>query len=289
MLRRLSLLVIKLVVTIAALWWVFSRIDKQSLLAVFQQLSPLYLLISLLLYNLAQIISALRLRFYDSTHTGSRLKLKTLITYYYRGMFLNLALPGGIGGDGYLAYWLTKNRNIPLKTSIRMLLSTRASGLLFLCALALFIAALNPSLILQPFKLWLIPGFIVLIASYSLLSRILLKEPFTTQSGAAPYSFCVQGLAVCIGCCLLNALGIQDHITDYLLLLMVGNIAALAPIALFGGIGLRELVFLYGSAFLNIAPEPGISLSIAYFLVTLISSFAGLFFWYRKDPHYASN
>jgi hypothetical protein len=72
------------------------------------------------------------------------------------------------------------------------------------------------------------------------------------------------------------AYGVDDHFGVYFVLFLVSSIAAMLPIS-FGGVGLRELVFLYASALFPIEETAAVALGLAFFLITAGSSFIGVF------------
>ncbi len=78
----------------------------------------------------------IRLNIYFSA-IDLKLKEKTNLQLYLLGMFYNLFLPGGIGGDGYKIYLLQKNYQTGTKRILGAVLSDRISGMVALVVLAL--------------------------------------------------------------------------------------------------------------------------------------------------------
>jgi len=79
---------------------------------------------------------------------------------YFLGMFYNLFLPGGIGGDGYKVYYLHKHLSAPLKKSILALVLDRVTGLIALGILSLIFLFAIPQRI--------IPEIYIIIAATAL-------------------------------------------------------------------------------------------------------------------------
>ncbi len=71
--------------------------------------------------------------------------------------------------------------------------------------------------------------------------------------------------------------GIKENIANYTLIFLVSSIVAMVPISI-GGIGVRELTFLYGSKWLGIQEDQAIAISLMFYLITLLVSATGLFF-----------
>ena len=74
---------------------------------------------------------------------------KENIKLYWLGLFYNLFLPGGVGGDGFKVYLLGKYKKSNLKTVIGAILSDRVSGLSIIVILLLVFI---PMLDYIPFK-----------------------------------------------------------------------------------------------------------------------------------------
>lgn len=281
--KKPLLLAIKILFSAGALYILFRQLDIPELIALFRSAEWEWMLGAFIALNLAQLASALRMRFY---FVSANLPITTRysIVLYYMGMLFNHVMPGGVGGDGYKAYLLKRDHNFKVTTSIRLLLSGRANGLLFLILIGLGFGFFSESLPTQ------IPYAVPLMAlaaatttlAYSYLSRLLLKEAFAVQVGAAPYSFAVQMLVAICAACLFEALHLSypwqqgGHAPDYLMLFMVSSFVSVLPISV-GGIGLRELTFFYGTQFLGLNPEAGVAVALLYFAVNLCASLIGLF------------
>ena len=201
-------------------------------------------------------------------------------------MLFNLVLPGGIGGDGYKAYILRRDYQFSLGTSVRLMISGRASGLLFLVLIGLGFGMFSNTLsaIIPYTFVFIIAAALITLISYSQLSRILLKEKYKTQAQAGAYSFVVQALVAICAACLFQALNASypwsqnGHAPDYLMLFMISSFVSVLPVSV-GGIGLRELTFFYGAEFLNLNPEAGVAVALLYFAVNTCASLIGLIFF----------
>lgn len=93
-------LIIKIVITIAILVFIASKIDLSSVLGVVRGMKLEYLLLALVMQLLSAVLASYRwclimrrLKFEE----GPMFFLKS----YLKGSFFNQALPGGIGGDAY--------------------------------------------------------------------------------------------------------------------------------------------------------------------------------------------
>ncbi len=267
---------LKIILTAAALYFVFQKIPFQEIFKEVQQANFGYLVVSFLLFNLSKIIAAFRLRhFYESA--GVFIAPLRNLKLYYLGMFYNLFLPGGIGGDGYKVYLLKQLKGGNTKNLIQATLVDRLSGLAalaFLLGILLFFSVLTEYRWSTPLGIFLlISPFIVLWSIMRLLARFLLPVFLKTSV----QSFGVQLSQVVCSLFLLNALGVESHFIEYLLLFLFSSAVSVLPFTV-GGVGARELVFVYGYEYLPIEAAAALAFTLLFFAITAISSLLGLAF-----------
>ena len=107
--KKWILILARILIAIAAMYLALRKINWQEVNQFEWSISLLWLLPALLLYNASQFISAYRLlQFYKVYLPGISYPFN--LRLYYRGMFFNLFLPGGIGGDAYKIIALKKQR-----------------------------------------------------------------------------------------------------------------------------------------------------------------------------------
>ena len=81
----------------------------------------------ILIFNLSKFFCAIRLnKFFKQD--GVFISEKESLKLYYKGMFYNIMLPGGIGGDGYKGYYLHNTLQVPVKNLVRPILWDRITG-----------------------------------------------------------------------------------------------------------------------------------------------------------------
>ena len=107
--RSIGKLGIKFALSGAALYIVFQNIDRSQLLVLLKSAQPAWLLLALLAYNASKILSSFRLTHYFQANQ-ILLNERDNLQLYYIGMFYNLFLPGGIGGDAYKIWFLNRYR-----------------------------------------------------------------------------------------------------------------------------------------------------------------------------------
>jgi uncharacterized protein (TIRG00374 family) len=140
--RRHIVLVIKLSFMAAALWLVAHHLDLPALAHTLQQAQPGWLLLATGLFTLSKLISSVRLNTFFRV-VAIQLTERYNLRLYWLGMFYNLFLPGGIGGDGYKVYLL--GREFPGRRVVifRALLLDRLSGMVALLVLLLSLFAVT--------------------------------------------------------------------------------------------------------------------------------------------------
>lgn len=276
--RKLLLTAGKLLLTVVALWLVFSNIDLSSVLGQLAAARPVPLLLAVVLFILSKVISSYRLNTYFR-QAGLYLAEGANLKLYWLGMYYNLFLPGGIGGDGYKVYLLNKQYKTGVKLLTTAVLLDRLSGLTALAALT---AAL---LVFQPVSLWLKSAALAGVLLLYLAVRVLLRRLFPVFSSGltltAIQSLGVQLAQAACAVLIMRALGIGDNFLSYLLVFFISSMVAVLPLTI-GGVGARELVFLYGAAYLQLDEHLAVTVSLVFFLITALVSLAGAWFSFRS-------
>ena len=264
------------IISVCLVVLVIGQMDLQRVMSLaLRPLSSPWLLAALLLFNLSKVASALRLNAYQR-HASIQLSETENLRLYYAGMFLNLFLPGGIGGDGYKILTLYRRQAAPVRTLIWIALVDRISGLLIvLILLSLLVPFLN--LPWRATGLQELAGASALATALAtvLMHRRLLKMPSPRTATVLAYGVAVQLLQLACLVMLLACLQVPAKLhLAYLSIFLASSIAAALPLTL-GGLGAREVTFLYGLQLLHFDPAPGVVASSGFFLVTVLSSLPG--------------
>lgn len=264
----------KFILSGAALYWVFSRIGFREVLEVFKEMSPGLVVAALLFFVLSKTIAAFRLnRYFHHTHITP--DHSTNLKLYLLGMFYNLFLPGGIGGDGYKIFILQKRYEQGMKRTFSAVLIDRLSGMFALAVLAVILFQFL-QLEIPYYRLWLLLlplGFLLFWWVYRLFFR-----PFSPLYWSANlYSLGVQSAQLCCALLLLMAMGQSDQHLPYLFVFLISSIVAVLPISI-GGIGARELTFLYGAQWLGLDARLSVAVSLMFYLITAFVSLWGIIF-----------
>ena len=294
-LKRLLKTLLKFAVTAAALYFVIRKIDVSQVTALYLQANIWLLLLATIAFALSKLVSAYRLNLYFNA-IGLNITDKSNIQLYLLGMFYNLFLPGGIGGDGYKVYLLQKKYQAGTKKILGAVLTDRISGMVALLVLALVgMSFLKPdvngqwsmvngewsffNLQLSIFNLSFLLIPIVFLAYYLFIKYIypyFLKINIITFG----YGFVVQLLQVACAWLLLLALGEQEHHLAYLVIFLASSVVAVLPISV-GGVGVRELTFIYGSQLMNVDMNVAVGISFLFYVITAMVSLTGIYFVFR--------
>jgi glycosyltransferase 2 family protein len=277
-LKAILKLSIKIGLTALALWVVFRKIDTRQTFEILLSANWFWLFAAVVLFNFSKILSSFRLNVFFKD-TGLKLKEGYNLRLYYVGMFYNLFLPGGIGGDGYKVYLLNKEFAHPLKPLIKASLLDRFSGLIALLYLVIILAfePLNFVVLSElgiSWMAWL--GLIILVPLWYLSIKKFFPDFFSSLNQTNLHSLGVQGFQIVCAMCILWSLGVHALIPQYILLFLISSVVAVLPFTI-GGVGARELVFVLGHSFLGIDQNTAVAFSLLFFLITALSSLFGAF------------
>src|SRR5688572_27388128 len=118
---------LKIVFTVLGIAWVLGQIDVNEVGRYLKDVPILVTIACILIFNLSKFFCAIRLNIFfkqDGVLISERENLKL----YYKGMFYNMLLPGGLGGDGYKGYYLRNTLQVPIKNLVRPILWDRITG-----------------------------------------------------------------------------------------------------------------------------------------------------------------
>ncbi len=265
---------LKCVIAAIAVYFALRQVNWTELKNIRWSASVAWLLPAVLFFNSSQFLSAYRLlQFYKL--------LDTTISYlfnlrlYYTGMFYNLFLPGGIGGDVYKVFAL-KKKGLSFLQLTKATLLDRVTGLIVLLAimagLTNFISVSFPGKeILWILFLAVIPGFII----YWLIAHLYFKPFGKSIPKAALLSVLIQTCQLLAFFCLLLFLQIPpNELLSYAALFFAGSVVAAIPVSI-GGIGTRELAMATGAVYVDLSKTVAVSGSLMFFFIIALSALVG--------------
>lgn len=277
--KKIGINLLKLGFSVGAIWWVMSKISFKEVLGVFSKANIYYLVAAFILLVISFIFSAFRQNL-SFRNTGAHISQSLNIKLFWLGMFYNLFLPGGIGGDGYKVYLVNKYRRNGLKKNIGTMLVNRIAGLVAIGMITVVLYYLSGLHIPYGKGVWIAIPMIYLF--YLVVLKYFFKSFLNIHAGLFWWSLALQGMQFISAIMILSAFHQTSNLFDYLFLFFVSAIATALPITI-GGIGAREMVFLIGAKTLGLDNELCIALSIMFFLLSAIISFGGLY-WVFLPP-----
>jgi len=276
--RKISGALLRIVLSAVALYVVFRQLDIPQLKQRVAAADPGWVLLALGAYVLSKVMSAFRLMSYFRGNGIGITRLQNL-RLYFMGMFYNLFLPGGIGGDAYKVWLLHRDQQVPVAKSVQAILLDRINGLLALAALGFLFAWLAfPG---TTFRHLLLLGLAATVPATYLMHRFLGKQFLPDTFRSTVISAGVQLMQVACAWFLLRSLPILDDTLVYLTVFLVSSLVSVLPISV-GGVGLRELVFITAASYSPISRESSVAFSLMFFAVTALSSLPGGFLSFRK-------
>jgi len=296
---RITKTVLKTCITAAALYWVFSKVEsdyrEQALenikagsdefpLSFWQFIkqaitgsSPVFLLLAFMAYSSSIVIASSRLNgFFKGV--GLQLSERYNLKLYLLGLFYNLFLPGGVGGDGYKIYFLRRKFKIKGRRLLSAVFFDRLSGLWALClitsALVIFIPRLQ------------IPNEIpiVVVVLGSLIYYAVIRRYFSDYSNrffrTHLKALGAQSMQVICAIFLLYALGFEGKFAPYLFMFLLSSLVAVVPFTV-GGLGAREMVFVFGAEYFQMDKHLALLISLLFYLTSASLAAFGSYFIFR--------
>lgn len=278
--RKKLLTFLKLIISVALIYFIFTKIQLEDVLTTLKTSNPFYLVIALLLVVFSKVMASFRLNLYFH-QLEIPLTQKSNLKLYLLGMFYNLFLPGGIGGDAYKGYLINKKYEVKTKRVISVLVLDRLSGMLLLFLYACILAILINTNFLNGFKWVFVAGIPLSITAFWFVNKHFFNYVLSIFWKSLGYSSLVQISQLIAIVFILKALSIKTAWVAYLFVFLVSSIVSVLPLTI-GGIGSRELTFLYGAEWLSLDTDSSVSISFVFFLITALISLMGIYYHFKK-------
>lgn len=279
---------LKLILTGLALYLVFRKIDTEQLFQLSKSIQWLWLIPAVALFILSKVATAIRLNRYFE-NIGIRLSESENWRLYLIGMFYNLFLPGGIGGDGYKVYLLNKQFKAPVKKLLQAALLDRLGGLVaivfLLFGLFLMVEVDIEFLESPAWNGLMIAGLMLTIPAFWLVQKFLFKDFLPSFWKGNAWSFAGQLAQLMCAWFILTALGIEEKILAYQFIFLLSSIVSVLPLTI-GGVGARELVFVYAHTYTGIEETAAVAFSLIFFLISAAVSLTGAFIKFEFDKNH---
>ncbi len=270
-------LIVKMSLSVLAMTLISRKVNWHFFIAVVQKVDIRVLLVAFSMHNISQLLGAVRSRYYLK-EIGIKLDHKSNSCLYYLGMFYNLFLPGGVGGDGYKVYFLKKYYSGKTLSIIKALLFDRFNGLI-----GLLILAVMTLCVIKPSSLpWLTNTstciiLLMMISLFYWVHQYMIKSDWKTYSHTLILSVLIQCLQVFACIIIVWSLGEHTHLLTYTLIFLASSISMQLPLSM-GGLGAREVTVVYCLNALHIDPTIGLAMAMIYFMIQSLSNCIGVFF-----------
>lgn len=278
--RKRLFTALKIIISAALIYFIFTKINFKDVAQVFQTSNPYYLLLALLFFIASKVCNALRLNLYFH-QIGAKLTQKSNFKLYLLGMFYNLFLPGGIGGDAYKGYVIQKRFSPGTKKVVSVLLLDRLSGMLLIFVYACISAVLLKNQFLNPFRYILLVGIPLAVSVFWFLNKRFFFYVLPVFWKSLGYSAVLQLLQLISVYFILISLAIEMNTLAYVFIFLVSSIVSVLPLTI-GGIGSREITFLYGAKWLGLDADTSVAVSMVFFLITALVSLSGIIYHLNK-------
>ena len=279
-LRKKGITALKIVVSAVLIYFIFTKIEFKDVLQTLKKSDPLFLLLALLFFVLSKVLSAFRTNLYFH-QIGAKISQLSNLKLYLLGMFYNLFLPGGIGGDAYKGYVIQKEHQPGTKKVVSSLLLDRLSGMLLLFVYACVLAILSKNEFFQSFYWLIIVAIPLSVIAFWLVNKIFFTTTLPVFWKSVGFSALVQLAQLVSVLCILNSLSVSLDTIEYLFVFLVSSIVSVIPLTI-GGIGSREVTFLYGAEWLGLDASTSIGISFTFFLITALTSLFGVIYHFKK-------
>ncbi|WP_207424050.1 lysylphosphatidylglycerol synthase transmembrane domain-containing protein [Desertivirga brevis] len=272
-------ILLKIGVTILLIYLISRKIDLVQVKDIFLKSDPLYIFLALVAYCLSQVFSSWRLLDFLRS-IGMDISYGYNLRLYLLGLFYNVFLPGGIGGDGFKIYILRKKYQLPTKRIFLALLLDRLSGLWAIGTLCVILIILIPQV-----KIAVALPIVALMLG-TLVYYIVLKKFFPDYSRcflpAQGKALIVQSFQLLAVICILLSQQFVGKFSPYLFSFLVASVATVIPVT-FGGFGLREYVMTHASGVFNMNQSLAVFVTLAFFIISTIAALPGMYFVYRSS------
>ncbi len=299
--RRLSFIVLRLLVTVSLLWFLASRFDFEHATEIVSRISLLLLAAALAALVASVLVNAVRWQVVLAAE-GLSPKLGTLTKLLFVGLFFNQVLPTGVGGDAARA-WRYHRLGVPLGAAVQSVLIDRISGyvvivatyvaslptllrvlpdpgaqagILTVLAIALAGLLILPLMDFLPAQLMRLPG----LAALADLSRSVRRLIFNPGRWTA-----VLGLSIlAVGCVVLawklvgDSLNVPLSFATWLVIIPLVSLIQLTPVSL-AGWGVREAAMVVILAGFGVSATAALAISVLMGLALIVLGLPGGLIW----------
>lgn len=269
----------KIIITVAALYWVSRKISLDDLKEVMEKTNPLYLFLALIFYAISQLVASSRLNSFLKV-IGLNLTERYNLRLYQLGLLYNFFLPGGIGGDGYKIYFLKKNYPVKGRRVLSAVFFDRLSGLWALSVITGCLIIFMPRLAIPPIVV--VGALVIGTVTYVYFLRLFFREFLSSFVITHIKALAVQGFQTLSAITILYALSFDGKFSPYLLIFLLSSLVAIVP-SILGGLGLRETIMDFGARYFQLDPHLAVLMSLIFYTISLAVASTGVYYIFRTQ------
>ncbi len=278
--KKILKTIAKIGVSFLLLYLVFTKIEFDQILDLYQKSNVFYLVLAIVLFILSQLISSVRLN-YIFHQNGFLLESYSNLKLYFVGMFYNFFIPGGVGGDAYKVFALNKKFDWSVKQLTKCVFVDRLIGLLAIISLLLLMGGY----LLFTNSLFILLGAFLTVVFFFIGKFILtrfIKDSNRIYNYSFGYSILIQLLQIGVIIATIKAFQLEDiNMISYCFVFLVSSVLSVVS---FAGFGAREYVFLQASTFLSTNEAIATSIGLSFNIITALVALVGVFFiLYKLD------
>ncbi|MEE2840046.1 MAG: lysylphosphatidylglycerol synthase transmembrane domain-containing protein [Acidobacteriota bacterium] len=307
---------IKILITLALLGFLAYQMDLNVLVKILLSANPVFILLGAFIQFTSMFLGVVRWQTI-LRNFGINSRLVPLIKITFIGYFFNLFLPSGIGGDFFRSYYLAKQEDRGMSTTVTTTILERSAGLCALLIIGTSFAALQDIRVegVRLFYVFLIMitlyllGILVLFHSWMhrRISSFLIKRNLEHLEArmelvyqglnelrrnkgsilkALVLSLGIQFLSVFIVWVAAQAIQIEASFGVFLIFVPLINLSIMVPLTI-NGIGLRESLFYLLFSQIGLPVEMAVGLSLVTFALYILTASPGLVIYslYKKEEH----
>ncbi|ANH79870.1 hypothetical protein A8C56_01760 [Niabella ginsenosidivorans] len=272
--------ILKVGFTALALWLVYTKVDLAVLKRLWAEANGWYLVPAVVSFVICQVITSIRLlNFFRNI--GLPISVKSNFRLFLLGMFYNLFLPGGIGGDGYKIIALKQRYAFTThKEVFSAVFFDRLSGLWGLSWLLAVFSLSMPQV--QQYSRWVLLAFVAGTIIYYWVLRRFFKKISQRFIITHLLAICAQSLQLVTVAFILAALGCTTSYWPYFAIFLLSSLASLFPFSI-GGLGAREVAIVWGAATFGLDKDLAVSVSLSFYLITMAMALTAVPVLFRKE------
>lgn len=313
MVKKIFSILLRIVISVALLAFLFRQVDTKSLFGIIKNADILYLFIALFLFLVMYVLAIFR---WNMLLKGADIKLpfKRVIISFSGGIFFNLFMPSTIGGDMVRSIDLATHTKKPHEVVATVFLD-RLSGYIGLSIIALFAVCFgwkfiedkSTLLALSAITLLLIVALLILFnkALYLKINNFLDSSSSSAPKTGRPFltrikdiirnlhheihvfrnkksiivknlllSFIIQAISPVIFYITALSIGVKINIIYFFVFIPIIGAITLLPISI-GGLGLRDATTIFFFAKAGVSKDLAFAMSLLNFVFILILAALG--------------